>query len=472
MINDLAFNQDFTCLSVSTAECHKIFNCDPFGEFYVSSGSEPTPTAYLRMLFSTLLTIVVPESGLPMGNRVLKVFNLKQNLKICELTFPLNIVDLMLNRKRLVVILEVGQIYVYDLSSMRLVKVLESNPYPSQAGSVAALSVDDKSYLVLPLLTLNGQTDLFNADVSRPGTPMLRPCDSTLVGSLDSLIEFTHKNKQSLHEKKGGITLDDLQKDSKGWVIVYDTIALKPRLLYKAHESEIAKIAISNTSLAIATASSKGTIVRVSHLSFDLLEEFEKLKITHITSLRRGHNLSKINALAFNMEGSVLGCGSESNTIHFFRVGPMETEEEYSSDEDARSGQSLEDLNENLANLLILSDSTKTPEKLEKSYFSLVKRSGKLLNNLYTKLFIKKLPYKDYFDNLIWEPPRRSFAFIKLPEYTPSTSHKNVEIGFSSTGLLMVASYHTGTFYQYQLPLPHGDEEREECSLLCLNSLT
>lgn len=484
MINDLAFNQDFSCLLVSTGECHKIFNCDPLGEFYVLSGKENTPTAYLRMLFSTSLTIIVPESGSPMGNRVLKVFNLKQNLKICELTFPLNIVDLMLNRKRLVVFLEVGQIYIYDLSSVRLVKVLEINSFKESDASpvVADLSADDNSYLVLPLLAVNDQTDIFNADgssASQPGTPVLRPSDSTLVHSLDSLIEFTHKNRLSSIAKRDGITLDDLQKDSQGWVLVYDTVALKPRLLYKAHDSAIAKVTIASSSQGIATASSKGTIIRVCHLNFDLLHDFGKLKITKVTNLRRGHNLTKINALRFNLDASILGCGSESNTIHFFRLGgpaPHTDEEEgYSSDDETRSGRSsLEDLNENLANLLILKqpepENGDTPES--KGYFSLsaLKKSGKLLNNLYTKLFIKKLPYRDYFDNLIWEPPRRSFAYIKLPEYTPTT-HKNVEIGFSSTGLLMLASYQTGTFYHYQLPKSHGDEDREECSLLCLNSL-
>lgn len=492
-INDLAFNQDYTCLLMLTLECHKIYNCDPFGEFYnLPSDKNASPTAFLRMLFSTSLTIIVPESGLNLGNRVLQVFNLKQNLKICELTFPSNIVDLMLNRKRLVVFLEVGQIYIYDLSSVRLMKVLEINLYVSRKNGeesvpkvVAALSADDRLYLALPLLAINDQTDLFNADgsLSQPTTPILRPSDSAAVISLDSLVELTHKNQNSLLAKKETITLEDLQKDSHGWVVIYDTINLKPRLLYKAHDSGIAKIALSRDCHAVATASTKGTIIRVCHLSFELLDDLNKITITHITNLRRGHNLTRITNLTFSLDSSVLGCGSESNTVHFFKTGgPTGTpgargeEEHESSDEDTKSGRSsLEDLNENLANLLILKQPEQEPEHDDehKLYFSLgsLRRSSKILNNQYTKLIIKKLPYREYFDNLIWEPPRRSFAYVKLGESSPAAPrHKNVEIGFGPSGLLMLASYHTGTFYQYKLPKPH-DEDREECQLLSSHSL-
>lgn len=490
-IHDLAFNQDFTCLLMSTDKCHKIFNCDPFGEFYLAGkDKDNSPTVFLRMLFSTSLTIIVPDSGSEIGNRVLKVFNLKQNLKICELTFPLNIVDLMLNRKRLVVFLEVGQVYIYDLSSIRLIKVLEINTFPKKADDqnlrvVADLSADDKSYLVLPLLLVNEQTDLFNTEVSgsisQPGTPVLRPTESRVVSSLDQLIEFTQKNKQSSLAKQDTITLDDLQRDSPGWILVYDTINLKPRLIYKAHDAGIAKVAISNSSGEIATASTKGTIIRVCHLNFDLLHDFNKLKITHITNLRRGHNLTTINALKFNIDASMLGCGSESNTIHFFTLGADsgagadEDDDDYDSDDDAKSGRSsLEDLNENLASLLVLKQPSESPTKDTESsgsYFSALKRSTKLLNNLYTKLIMKKLPYRDYLENLIWTKPRRSFAYIKLPEQVPAGGKNYVEIGFTTTGLLMLASYTTGTFYHYQLPKAHGSDERERCVLLSQNSL-
>lgn len=487
--NDLAFNQDFSCLLMSNAHGHKIFNCDPFGEFYALAHGKDNngPTAALRMLFSTFLTIIVPDSGHENSNKVLKIFNLKQSLKICELTFPAGIKDLMLNRKRLVVFLVLGQIYIYSLSSISLLKVLEINAEPMEdCHTVAAdLSADDKSYLVLPLLMINDHTDLFNAT----GLDTSEVAD----GSLSSLIEFTRKNKQGSLAKKDDITLEDLRRESHGWLLVYDTMRLRPCLLYEAHDSGIAKVAISRSGTKIASASHKGTLLRVAHLNDTA--DGNKVGITRITSLRRGHHPLRINALKFNVDASVLGCGSESNTIHLFHTRPLSeesggsgaggfgtnsgNEQGVSEDEDDYDGSrssSLENLNENLANLLILKQPSHTPLETHegKSYFSLVKeKSGKLLNSPYTQLIIKKLPYREYFDNLILEPPRRSFAFIRLPESfaTPvQRKWRNVEIGFTTSGVLLLASYHTGNFYLYKVPKAREDD-RTECTLVSTHTL-
>lgn len=504
-INSLSFNQDYSCIAVLSARGHRIFNCDPFGAFYLledglsrrslselvddnepsendasaGPGNGDSPTAYLKMLFSTLLTIIVPQASGRLGNRLLKIYNLKQNLKICELTFPSAIVDLCLNRKRLVVFLEVGQIYIYDLSCVRLEKVLETNPYPypSEASSpefVGDLSADDRLYLVLPLLAISEHTDLFNAAPSGPEPPVSTPpSDLLVIRSLDPLIEFSHKNKHSSLAKRENVTLEDLKEESPGWVLVYDTIKLQPRLIYKAHDLAVAKIAISNDATRIATASVKGTIIRVAHVTPEDSEA--RLRISQVTNLRRGHNNARVNALTFNLSNTILGCGSENNTIHFFRIGAAtdastqapETDTE-PSDENTEGDRSSEDLNENLANLLI-SKRPETPaddDSGSKGYFSLhtLKKTGRLLSNLYTKGLISKLPYRDYFDNLIWEPPKRSFAYIRLPEYTPSNGQQHkVEIGFTPHDIPMVASYQTGTFYHYQLPkTPRDEPETEE----------
>lgn len=486
VIRDLAFNQDFTSLLMSTDVNHKIFNCDPFGEFYVlpAKEKEKCPTAFLRMLFSSSLTFIVPETS--SGCRVVKVMNLKLNMKICELTFSLNIVDLMINRKRLVVFVEVGQIYIYDLSTIRLVKVVEVNCFARRGecapSVIAGLSADENSLLVLPLLALNDQSDLLSCDTSnqsnsQPGTPVLRPSDSSVRNPLDSLIELTQKNSMSPLLGREGITLEDLQNDSPGWLLVYDAVNLKPRLIYKAHDSDIAKLAISGDSKCIASALTKGTIIRVCHLDPEAFSE-EKIRIHHITNLRRGHNVTRVTTLSFSANAAILGCASNSDTIHFFAVdgsapawdGDQPDAEDDSRASDDDTGRSLEDLNENLANLLILRPAAE-PEKEESGYFGALKRSARLLNNLYTKLIVRKLPYREYWGNLVWESPRRSFAYMRLPEYVPGSQSRNkhVEIGFGSTGLVMVASYNTGTLYHYRLPDTRGD--REACSLLSLNAL-
>lgn len=489
MITDLSLNQDFTCILVSTNYDHKIFNCDPFGEFYVLSTNEndKCATAMVRMLFSTSLMIVVPQGDRFIDGRVLRVFNLKKLMKICELTFPLRIIDVTLNRKRLIVFLEMGQIYIHDLSSIRLIKVLEVKSYVSADENafprvVADLSSDDNSYLVLPVLILTELSDLLNADGLDPGMPtgengLIRP-----AALLDPYIEFTHKNRESVLLKKSPITLSDLQTDSKGWVLVYDAINLKPAVIYKAHDSAIANLAISSEGSLVATASVKGTIVRVSHLQ-KASETAQKFQISKITNLRRGHNPASIIALRFNQDLTILGCGSENRTVHLFSLkaslegklksGPAgssgDSDEDLSADEAHSRLSSLEDLNDNLANLLVLKqpeEDKAEPKEDSGYYYSALRSSVKLLRNPYTKLLMKRLPYGDYLDNLIWEKPRRSFAFVKLPAgNVPRNSHRRVEIGFHSSGQLLLASYDTGMLYTYQIP-EDGELKREECKLV------
>ena len=48
---------------------------------------------------------------------------------ICELLFPSSILAVKLNRKTLVIVLE-NEIYIYDISNMRLLHVIETAPNP------------------------------------------------------------------------------------------------------------------------------------------------------------------------------------------------------------------------------------------------------------------------------------------------------------------------------------------------------
>lgn len=48
---------------------------------------------------------------------------------ICELTFPTRVLAVRLNRKRLVVVLE-DQIYLYDISNMKMLYTIETSPNP------------------------------------------------------------------------------------------------------------------------------------------------------------------------------------------------------------------------------------------------------------------------------------------------------------------------------------------------------
>ncbi|KAG5421998.1 atg18 [Candida metapsilosis] len=521
-INDISFNPDFSLVSIATNNGNKIFNCEPFGELYSSSETqlrrtlsnsiddvsevavkadhstdEKCPTKLLKMLFSTSLTIIVPEAN---DCRSLKVVNLKQGLKIVELEFESSVVDVKLNRKRLLIALHNGELHIYDLSCIKLLSVLRLSPNVDTF--VGDLSIDDKSWLCIPISAIKDD-NMFSKPRRDSNVSMhLTENDTQGTHYLDEYIELTPKVKQSNSVfESPNITLRDIQEDSEGWLMVYDTMNLTPVSIFKAHDSSISKIAMSQKGNKIASASVKGTIVRV----FDFATaEDGKVSLTSVKNLRRGHNVAKINSLCFNHDETILGCGSESNTIHFFNLIKGDAINEKGGDEHAQESDdhpnsfsdyddqsdtdtrrsSSEELNESLASLLVsktVNTSTQEQEALKskKSWFS--KTKSKFIHNPYTTSFLNKIPYRDYLDNLIWEPPRRSFAYIRLPEHawtsSSNTNHNKVAIGFNG-GLILIASYQSGKFYHYQQPKQHtghrlagkdsGDDKdkREECQLL------
>ena len=345
---------------------------------------------------------------------------------------------------------------------------------------------------MLPISNITDQTDLFNTE---NGVNVTRASDSKILTSLKPLIEFT-ENKID----KDIITLEDLQKDSNGWVLIYDTIKLKPRLIYKAHDSSLAKITISNDNKKIATASSKGTIIRVCHLESSDDEDVSKpFNISQIINLRRGHNIAKVNCLSFSLDNLIFGCGSESNTIHFFRLlkqphESFEYEEDPANESDPDDeDRSSEDLNQNLANLLISNPRRIGPRPKRPGQvvvFRCPKEEGRGLVQVHEQplhpdyrqeLTLQKLLRKPHTGSPPEGPsPTSSYQNTPLPQLFNLHQSKNkVAIGFANTNnnghLIMLASYQTGQFYHYQLPKPSDQPEpsdlRHECNLIAQYSL-
>ena len=56
---------------------------------------------------------------------------------ICELLFPTSILAVKLNRKTFVIVLEI-KIYIYDISNMKLIHVMETTPNPEGANAAIA----------------------------------------------------------------------------------------------------------------------------------------------------------------------------------------------------------------------------------------------------------------------------------------------------------------------------------------------
>lgn len=78
-----------------------------------------------------------------------------------------------------------------------------------------------------------------------------------------------------------------------------------------AHDSPLAALAFSPTGARIATASEKGTVIRV----------FSVIDGSKLYEFRRGvKRCVDISCLAFSMCSQFLACSSNTETVHIFKL--------------------------------------------------------------------------------------------------------------------------------------------------------
>jgi autophagy-related protein 18 len=364
------------------------------------------------MLFSTSLVAVVGSGSQPTSSqRRLRILNTKKKTNICELTFPSAILAVKLNRKRLVVVL-LDQIYIYDISCMKLLHTIETLPNPR---GVCDLSSNDDSILVYPAAS----------------------------GSTDSPFHKDHGNDAAT-----------------GTVLVFDALNIAPLNIVQAHRSPLACIALNSNGSLLATASSKGTIVRV----------FSTLSGTSIGQFRRGSYSAVISILVFRPDSHVLAVGSETGTVHLFRLaedGHPKTEldsEDVADTQEHTLPQLLRSTSSGNATSPTATTTTAT------SPTSATSGSRKLS---ITQTLLRNLP-KNITSML---EPERDFAYLKLSNAThPTTNtnsgsshssitpparpgspvHSSQTIGFSGPDVV-VANYADASLSVYSVPSAGGE---------------
>lgn len=382
-INFVSFNQDSSCVSVGTPQGYKIYNCDPFGKCFSKADGG---MGIVEMLFCTSLIAVVGMGDQPQNSpRRLKIVNTKRQSTICELTFPTAVLGVRLNRKRLVVLLQ-DQIYIYDISNMKLVHTIETSPNP---GAVCALSSSsDNNYLVYPF--------------PAPSSAAFNPGENDVADSSPS--------------RRGDVT-------------IFDCNSLQPVNVVEAHKTTLACLSLNSDGTILATASDKGTIIRV----------FSIPKATKMYEFRRGTYPAQIFSINFNLASTLMAVSSATETVHVFRMEPVHN----SSPDVAQNTE--------------LAIPTPTPRKGMGSVF---RRSSRSLGMGLAGAVGSYLPQT--FTGM-WEP-LRDFAFIKQTSLPGTRSV--VSITSTNPPQVLVVTLE-GYFYQYTLDVDKGGE----CDLIRQYSL-
>ena len=98
-----------------------------------------------------------------------------------------------------------------------------------------------------------------------------------------------------------------------GDVLIFDALKLEAINVAEAHRSPLSCITLSNSGTLLATASDKGTIIRV----------FAVPSAQKLYQFRRGSMPSRIYSMSFNTTASLLCVSSATDTVHIFKLaGP------------------------------------------------------------------------------------------------------------------------------------------------------
>ncbi|XP_055507012.1 WD repeat domain phosphoinositide-interacting protein 2 [Leucoraja erinacea] len=191
--------------------------------------------------------------------RKLKVCHFKKGTEICNYSYSNTILAVKLNRQRLIVCLE-ESLYIHNIRDMKVLHTIRETP-PNPTGLCALSINNDNCYLAYP----------------------------------------------------GSATIGEVQ--------VFDTINLRAANMIPAHDSPLAALAFDSSGSKLATASEKGTVIRVFSIP-----EGQKL-----FEFRRGvKRCVSICSLAFSMDGMFLSASSNTETVHIFK---LETQKEKPQEE-------------------------------------------------------------------------------------------------------------------------------------------
>ncbi|KAG8231755.1 hypothetical protein J437_LFUL012034 [Ladona fulva] len=243
------FNQDCTSLAVGTKTGYRLFSLNSVDnlEQIYENG------LYLNSEDICIVERLFSSSLVAVVSlsspRKLKVCHFKKGTEICNYSYSNTILAVKLNRARLVVCLE-ESLYIHNIRDMKVLHTIRDTP-PNPMG-LCTLSVNSENcYLAYP----------------------------------------------------GSNTIGEVQ--------IFDAVNLHAKTMIPAHDSPLAALAFSPSGARVATASEKGTVIRVFNVA-DGSKVFE---------FRRGvKRCVSICSLAFSMDSSFLCCSSNTETVHVFRL--------------------------------------------------------------------------------------------------------------------------------------------------------
>ncbi|CAI9098709.1 OLC1v1035400C1 [Oldenlandia corymbosa var. corymbosa] len=251
----LTFNQDARCFAVGTDGGFRIYTCEPFAESLRRDFDIPGGVGTVEPLFRFYcIPIVFGKDDPQYPPNRVSIWDDIQTEFTGEITLPSDVRGIRIRRNHLVVVLE-HTVRVYSFPGLRRLNEIGTISNPNGLCAVSQ-GTDDSFVLVCPDL------------------------------------------------RKGQVRVDNFTDKKTSYV--------------RAHDSAIACLALSIDGRWLATASTKGTLVRVFNTHTRVL----------LQELRRGVDQAEIYSLAFSPSAEWLAVSSDKGTVHVFSLKTANSEPE------------------------------------------------------------------------------------------------------------------------------------------------
>ena len=249
---------------------------------------------------------------------------------------------------------------------------------------------------------------------------------------------------------------------TSGDVLLFDTIKLEAINVVEAHRSPLSCITVNDAGTLLATASDKGTIVRV----------FSIPSARKLYQFRRGSMPSRIYSMAFNTTSSLLCVSSATDTVHIFKLGgppqrsngaddsSVLSESPSGRDRSLSPGGSESELRRSTSHGAESVSSAK--RKHNGTLLGMIRRTSQ---NVGTTVAASVGAYLPTAVSEMWEPAR-DFAWLKIPKGQQSsvtgapgsTAPLRSVVAMSSNSPQVMVVTSEGHFYVYGIDLEKGGE--------------
>lgn len=251
-LNTFGFNQDQSCFVAGTTSGFRVYTTSPVSEVHrresTASGFDPRSVVLISMLFKTQIFVMASVAD-GEGNK-LKIYDDCKHKFIGELRSRYAVKGVAMRRDIIVMVCEYA-IYVYTCDKLRVILHLTTN---ANSNGLCVVAADSQPWILCC-----------------PG-----------------------------------------QGAEKGLVRVQVGQDISQSHVFKAHENNLAAMALNSSGTLVATASENGHLVKV----------FQTKDGQELYRLRRGTSQTTISSIAFRCDDRFLAVASSSPTVHIFSLDP------------------------------------------------------------------------------------------------------------------------------------------------------